>query len=1043
MLITDYAIKNRAAVFILALALIVLGGISYVLLPREGPPDVTIPYVFVTAPYEGVAPADIENLITIPLERRFNDLPNVKEVRSSSAEGLALVSIEFTPEQAIDVAVQKVKDKIDLAKPDLPDDLDEPSVRDINFNTEWPVLVFTLSGDTPQERLKRLAEDLEESIEDVPGVLQATVYGGREREIRIELDLQRLAAYGIPLQQIVGLLDQENASVSAGNLEAEGANKFQIRVPGEFTEVLEIEGLVVAHAGGRPVYLRDVARVRDTFKDLDTLTRLNGKPCVSVKVQKRTGQNTVKLVDRVKAVLAASPLPAGVALDITNDQSRDVRMMVAELENNMASGFLLVILVLLVCIGWRNSLLVGVAIPFSMLLSFLVLLISGITLNMIVLFSLVLGVGMLVDNAIVIVENIYRLHGEGLSKRDAALQGAREVAWPVTTSTLTTVVAFYPLLYWPGVMGQFMSYLPITLICTLGASLFVALVINPAIASVFVRRTRRSSSAEDGRTHPFLAAYERLLRFALRNRALTVTWNVCLLVLSVQLYRYYGAGVELFPETDPRSCSVQVKYPEGTRIEQTDATIRAIEAQCAGYGDIRYMVANVGTVGVIQGAAGATGQGSHMGSVDLQFVDFEERHGSSAALVDRIRRELGMFPGAEVQVEKEREGPPTGAPVSIEISGDDFAVLERLAGEVRRRITGVPGLVDVRDDVEDARPEVRFVVDRERAALLGVDTRTVGNFLRSAVNGESATKFRAGEDEYDITVRLPAADRGSVRLFEELRLPVRGGGQVPLSAVGAVRYAGGRGAIRRKDQKRTITISGNNQGRGVDAVLAEVTTRLADWRLPRGYTLTYAGDNAEMKTSGAFLANAFGVAVALIAVVLVLQFNSALLPGIIMASVVLSLMGVLWGLLVCGMRFGIIMTGLGVISLAGIVVNNAIVLIDCVCQLERQGLPAGEAVVRAGRLRLRPVLLTAVTTVLGLVPMAIGYSLEFHTFPPRLVAGTETSAWWAPMAVVVIAGLSVATLLTLVLVPVLYSLVRGLTRRGRTWFDRWQSADDS
>ncbi len=1027
MLLSNYAIKFRVAVMVFVAVFVLAGVISYVSLPREGSPDITIPYVFVTAIYEGTSPEDMEKLITMQIEKQLNDLENVKEIRSTSSDSVTFISIEFLAGQDIDMALQKAKDKVDLARPDLPTDLDEPVVQAINISSDVPILTFALWGDTDPGRLKHLAEDLKDEIELVSGVKQAEISGVREREIRVQPDMRRLAAYGIPLGQIMQRIAGENKTLSAGNLEIRG-DKFQIRVPGEFALASELSALVIGGGDAGPVYLRDLATVSDTFKDVETISRLNGAPSVSVGVKKRAGENSVRLIDDVKTAMARVPLPPGIQKTIVMDESDYVRMMIVDLENNVASGSILVVVVLVIFMGVRNSLFVALAIPLSMLISFAVMAFMGFSLNMIVLFSLVLAVGMLVDNAIVIVENTYRIRTLGASRIEAARRGASEVAWPVITSTLTTCVAFWPLLFWPGIMGQFMGFLPSTLIVTLLSSLFVGIIVNPAVCSFWIggKHMQKDRAAKH---HPFVEGYQRVLRGALHHRVPVLLFGLVFLVLTIQLYARFGAGVELFPNVSPRNAIIEVKFPQGTSIERTDAVLRGIEEKLKPFSDIKFYLTTVGA-GAGGGFLGG-GAGTHLGSIHAEFLDYQHRQGDSGELVDALREAVGVVPGAEVKVDKQEEGPPTGAAVSIELSGADFETLSELSASIIRRIQSVPGLVDLQDDYEAALPELRFVPDRERVAKAGFDTAGIGFYLRMAVYGVEASKLRADEEEFEITLRLPEADRRSVAMLEEFYIPLpQGGGSVPLSSLGRVDYTGGRGTISRKDRRRVITISGDVAGgRGADKVLEDVKALVAQVSLPSGYAVTYSGENKEMQESGEFLTRAFGVAFGLILVVLVLQFNSVLLPLIIAFSVILSLIGVMWGLLICNMRFGVIMTGVGVISLAGIVVNNAIVLVDCIRLRKEEGLGTFEAVVEAGRLRLRPVLLTSVTTVLGLIPMAVGYSVEFHEWPPRIIAAAESSQWWAPMAVAVIFGLSVATLLTLVLVPVMYSLVDSLVRR--------------
>jgi multidrug efflux pump len=1022
MILTTYAIKFRTAVFVFIGVLVVMGAVSYNTLPREGSPDITIPQVFVTAIHPGTAPEDMENLIAIPIEKRLNELGTVKNINAMAADSVVVFTIEYLAGADVDTAIQRVKDKIDLARPDLPDDLDEPVVEGLNFSTDIPIMRFALSGDPDQERLKSTAEFLQDEIENISGVKEARIVGTREREIRLEFDLPRLVAYNIPLSDVMALVAKENVTMSAGMLEVD-QNKVQVRVPGEFVLASDLRDLVVVERGGKPVYLRDIAAVNDTYKDLETVSRINGETAVSIEVFKRAGENSVALIDEVRQFINPSKLPSDIHITIVQDDSKDIRDMLAELENNMVSGFFLVIVVLLIFMGRRNSLFVGLAIPFSMLLSFTIMQLMGITMNMVVLFALILAVGMLVDNGIVIVENIYRLHCEGLSRIEAARQGSAEVAWPVATSTLTTLAAFSPLLFWPDIIGEFMSYIPETLIITLTSSLFVALVINPAICSVLIKKGKKNFDDDRTDFHPFVRSYESTLRSALKHRGLLLVVSILILYLSGQLYGLYGKGVTLFVDTEPRAAQIELRYPEGTAIEKTDATMKRIEQAVCGFEDIEFILSTTGQ-GMGSGFSEGSG-GTYLGSFYIKFVDEKDRTGSTSKLIQRFRDAIGHIPGAEIKVEQLQEGPPQQPPVNIEISGEDLELLNDIATEVKRSISQVPGLVDLRSNYESALPELQFIVDRKRAGVLGLDTETIGFFLRTSIYGtESQRKFRAGEDEFDITVRLPRPNREQFGLLDEIYIPVKDAEPVPLSSLGKFEYTSGRGVIRRKNQKRVITVSGNKDGRETAELLADVIPIVNQMKLPPGYSIAYTGDNEDQQESSAFLMKAFFLALAGIVVVLVLQFNSVLLPFVILLSIILSIIGVMWGLLLTRMHFSIVMTGVGIISLAGIVVNNAIVLVDCINQMKQRGLDTNEAVVHAGRLRLRPVLLTAVTTILGLIPMAIGFSFDVHTL--RFTTGGATSAWWAPMAIAVIFGLAVSTMLTLILVPLMYSLADSL-----------------
>lgn len=1030
MILSDAAIRNRTTVGVLALLILVAGTYSYITLPREAAPDIPIPFILVTTSYEGVSPEDIESSITIKIEKELAGLKGVKEITSASQEGMSIITIEFLPDVKIDDAMQYVRDKVDRAKKELPQEAEEPTLTEISF-ADFPILIVNISGELSPVLLKLIADDLEEVIEAIPGVLNCDVLGGLEREIRLEIDQDRLAAYGLTIPEILALVPSENVNISAGGLETPGT-KFNVRVPAEFVQPDEVDSLVIAVRDGRPIYFTDVAQARDMFKDRTSYSRL-GTPTedggigyqetITLTVQKRVGENILFIAEAVKQVLKEFQrrAPAGVRFDITLDQSKDIRMMVADLENNLASGMILVVMVLLLFMGLRTSLIVGAVIPLSMLLSFIVIQALGYTLNMIVLFSLIMAVGMLVDNAIVIVENIYRHYTLTGQRMAAAMSGTAEVAWPVITSTLTTVAAFFPMVFWPGIMGGFMKYLPITLIITLISSLFVALVINPVLSSMFVGR-----AAADHRESWFIRGYARVLEVALARRFTTLTLTVLLLVGLATLYGKRGHGVELFPSFDPRRAVISIRCPQGTNIRQTNQLARLIEQRLAPYAaDLDRVITSVGAGGAGD-PLGSSG-GEHLATITLAFHDYEVRRRPSAQVVAAIRHDLADLAGAEIKVDKEEEGPPTGSAVTIHLIGEDFAELERLSEAARRRIANVPGLVNLRSDHEAARPELAFRVDRRRAMLLGVNTAVVGNFLKTAVFGSEVGKYRQFNDEYDITVRLPESQRQNIDDIFRLRVPNARGQSVPLSSLGEFSYTGGYGTIRRINQKRVVTLTADAEGRLDTEVLADVKHRLSQLDVPPGYEIRYAGKDEEQQKAQAFLSKAFVIAVLLIAMILVAQFNTLSVPFIIMMTVILSLIGVFVGLIVCAMPFGIIMTGVGVISLAGVVVNNAIVLLDYTRQLQRRGLDLIPAAVQAGATRLRPVLLTAATTILGLIPMAVGVSYDFHTF--QWATRSESSQWWASMAIAVIFGLGFATLLTLLVVPTLYVTLTRLVQR--------------
>jgi CzcA family heavy metal efflux pump len=1022
MIVNQAALKRQVTVLALLILIVIAGLYSYLTLPRESFPDITIPYVFVTTTYEGVAPEDMEELITIPIERKLKGISDVEEIRSTSAEGISTVAVKFLPNVDIDDALQKVRDKVDQAKPDLPEDLpDEPVIQEVNFS-DIPVIRVVLSGPFSLRRLQNFAEDFEDRIEGVPGVLDARLTGGLEREIHVEFDLDRVGAYNVPFSSLISSVTRSNVNMPGGSMDI-GEGKYLVRVPEDFKHPSEIFSIVAFVRDGKPVYLRDVAFIRDTHKDPLTRSRLNGEKSVTLAIQKRSGENIVRVTDEVKEVVedVKRLMPPTLKIDLTSDMSNDVRLMVSDLENNILSGLILVLAVIFVFIGRQSAIFVALAIPYSMFITFSLLSGFGVSMNMVVLFSLILALGMLVDNGIVIVENIYRHMQQGDPRREAALNGTNQVAWPVITSTLTTVGAFVPLLFWPGIMGEFMGYLPLTLIMALSASLFVALVINPVLSARYQRVKPLDQKGNNPGREPWIKRlYLLLLGWSLNHRLIVVFTAFVFLFGAVTAYVLYGKGTEFFPETEPRRAYVHIKAPEGTNLDASDRLVCQVEEIVKEYDDIRYVISNIGSVGGDPFSQGGTG--THINRVALDFKDFHDRSRPSSEIVKELReRIVHAVKGAEVQVEKEEEGPPTGPPVSIEITGEDIHVLGDLAARVRKEIVDIRGLVDLKDNYVKGKPEIRVRIDKEKAALLGLDAYTIAYTVKAGINGVKVGVYREGKDEYDILARLPEKDRQSVESLRRITVSGPLGEPIPLTSVAEVSLASGVGAIMRLDQKRVVTVSGDVQGRLANDVIREIDGRLRnDFAWPRGYTYSFTGEQQEQEKAQAFLSKAFVATLFIILIILLTQFNSFLTPFIILTSVVLSLIGVFVGLLVTGTAFGVIMTGIGIISLAGVVVNNAIVLIDYHNQLLDRGFSRRDALMRAGLVRFRPVMLTAITTILGLLPMATGVSFDFRKLAWDI--GGESSQWWGPMAVAVIFGLGVATLLTLIVVPVLCSL---------------------
>ena len=1079
MIVSNTAVRQRISVLVLALIILIFGTYCYNILPRESEPDITIPNVFVSTSYKGVASKDIETSITIEIEKKLKGLEGVKKIHSVSSEGLSSINIEFVTGTDIDDALQKVRDRVDEAKNELPADLEEdPNVFEVNFS-ELPIVVFSLSGTCGKACLKELADDLKDDIEAIQGVLEAEVTGGIEREIRVEAFPEKLAYYNIPIFALQEIVTKENRNTSGGVIRL-GDGRFQLRVPGEFNQPDEIYHLIVGTHEGQPIYLKDVARVIDGFKDETSRSRLNGREAVNIMVKKRAGENIIAITDAIDELLArVQPTwPKGTEITKLMDKAKDIRHMVADLENNILSGLVLVVFVILFAMGIRNAVLVSLAIPFSMLLSFTVLYALDITLNMVVLFSLTLALGMLVDNAIVIVENIYRYLEQGVPRLEAAKKATSEVAYAVIGSTMTTLAAFFPMLFWPGIMGEFMSYLPLTLIVTLSSSLFVAMVINPALASIFMKikpvkgqglqpENNQAKSAEEiaqaGESPveikgPILSFYEKFLHYVLNHKIAVVLIAFCVLILFVQIWLLrvgLEKPVEFFPNIEPKAMYVNLDTPEGADIDYVDSIVRQVEITVNGSdvpqgtiptadqykssydpkehekkdGTSFLGPSDIGNIEYIYGKSVVTSGPGMMfdpnapNHVGIQFIDLEDRLTPSSESLELIRERVSTIPGAKITVAEQEEGPPTGAPINIEIAGDDFEILGRLAKTIREMTANIPFVVDIRDDYVEGTPTVRIKLDRQKAALFGLNTDNIGTALKTAYNGLEVSTYREGDDDYDITVQLSDAQRRITDVLHELMLPTPSGKIVPLTTLARVEFAGGLGDIVRIDHERVVTVKANVDENKIPGPVARAQAEklLKDFPLPPGYRITFTGEFEFQQESEEFLSKAFAIALFLIFLVLVTQFNSVAQPFIIMTAVILSLGGAFLGLTVLNSPFGIIMTGVGVISLAGVVVNNGIVLIDYINKLRQRGFELREAVVAGGATRLRPVMLTAVTTILGLLPMVTGVSYDFHKLAISWVS--ESSQWWRSMAIVVIFGLMVATFLTLVVVPVLYVFI--------------------
>lgn len=1092
--LTSLAVDHSTSVIVLFLFVTITGLLSYRAIPKESFPEAEIPNIAINTIYPGVSPSDVESLVTRKIEEELSSISDISELTSTSVEGYSSVVTEFESDVNMDEALQKVREKVDLARPELPPDAEDPSIMEFSM-ADVPVMQVNLAGGYGLVRLKELGEELQDRIESIPAVLRVALRGGLEREVQVDVDLAKLKYYNVSFNDVLDAIRLENVNVPGGSIDVNGV-KYLVRVDGEFQDPTLIRDLVVKTVGGRPVYVRDVADVEFGFAERETYARLGDKPVVTLDVVKRSGENIIATAEAVRAeVEAMRPLfPPSTEVSITSDQSEDIEEMVMSLQNNIISGLVLIVGVLLFVLGLRTSVFVAVSIPTSMFLSFVVLGLMGVSMNMVVLFSLILALGMLVDNAIVVVENIYRFVEEGWDRKTASKKATGEVAGPVVAATATTLAAFAPLLFWPGMAGEFMKYLPMTLIVTLSSSLFVALVIVPTLCSIFIRPEhaprrpmrrrarlgllivaglfllavamvnpvtailfavvggglwlvhakvldRMGKAFMAGGMPRLVAWYERRLKWSLSHRFVILLFSALAFAGSIAAYILLAPPVEYFPEDIPPSTMfVAIEAPVGTSARVTNGYASRLKAELtevAGAEDVESVVTTVGSTGGGNFMEGGGPSGPEAGRITMSLVEYREQVFDPFATLQEMQETVGTdLAGAEVRVDKVTEGPPGGPPVNIEIVGEDPERLRRLADRAIGVIEASPvygRLVGLESDMNDARPELRVEVDREKAGLYGLSTDEVGFAVRGAINGIEAAKYRTGNDEYDIMVRLRQEDRDDLAALGNLTV-FSDGQQVPLLSVAEWAVDQGYGSIRRKDMDRVATISAEvASGFNSNAVRAQVETELAGFSgdLPPGYTMRFTGEQEDQQEAMSFLLTAFMAALMLIALILVSQFNSVVKPLIILSSVIMSTVGVLVGLLVFRMPFVIIMTGVGVISLAGIVVNNAIVLIDYIDLLrKRDGMGRREALVQGGKTRLRPVLLTACTTALGLIPLAIGLNFDFFglfsSLSPEFYWGGEQAAWWGPMAVAVIVGIVFATFLTLVLVPVLYSLVDDL-----------------
>lgn len=1108
---TSWAIDNKTSIYVVMAIITIMGLFSYQSLPKEQFPEVVFPQIYVATIYPGTTPSDMENLVSKQIEKQVKAISGVKKVTSSSIQDFSNVIVEFGTDVDIKEAKRLVKEKVEAARNDLPKDLlDDPQVIEMDVS-QMPIMNINLSGDYDLEQLKGYAEDLQDRIEGLKEIRRADIVGALDREIQINVDLYKMTASRISMQDIESAVAYENLSISGGQISM-GPLKRSLSVTGDFKNIDQIQNLVIRAGSGATVYLKDIAEVKDSFKDQESFARLNHKNVITLNVVKKSGENLINASDKIREIVAElqkSEFPKGLNIVITGDQSDATRVTLADLNNTIVIGFILVTIILMFFMGTTNALFVGLSVPLSMFIAFLVMPGIGFTLNMIVLFSFLLALGIVVDDAIVVIENTHRIYHENpnMTIVQAAKYAAGEVFMPVLSGTLTTLAPFIPLAFWQGVIGKFMFFLPITLIVTLLASLVVAYIFNPVFAVDFMAKKEEEGHGAapkitkgmrvsiiligivaligyvtasfgignfavlliglillntfvfNGWIHNFQTnvwpniqeKYKRLISWCLEKRrpVWLLLGTVALFFFSVFMVAVRNAGVEFFPKGEPNFVYTYINLPIGTDQNYTDSITKVVEEKVykvVGESNpvVASVIANV-AVGAGDPSEGGTQVTPEKGKVTVAFVKFADRNGiSTRAYLDSIRAAIKGIPGAEITVEQEQGGPPTGKPINIEITGDNMDDLIQASVDLKNFINkeGIQGIEELKSDIQASKPEVRINIDREKASREGISTAQIGMAIRTAVFGKEVSKFKDDNEDYPIQLRLSKEQRNNLDEVMNQSLTFRDmnmGGQlrsVPLSSVATIEYTNSYGGIKRINQKRTISLGSNVlTGYQANDIVGKIEKLLPSFPKPEGVSIKMTGEQEEQKETMSFLGTALLISLGLIFIILVTQFNSVGIPIIILSEILFSLIGVFLGFSVFKMPFVIVMTGIGVVALAGIVVRNGILLIEFTEILLRQGQPLKEAIIEAGKTRMTPVLLTASATILGLVPLAIGLNIDFvglfAHFEPHFHLGGDSVAFWGPLSWTMIFGLGFATFLTLILVPVMFLIYARLKLKAK------------
>ena len=1019
----DYAISHARLTIATLIFLLLAGFVAYKTIPKESEPDVKIPVIYTLLSQRGISPEDAERLLLRPLETKLKAIGNVKEMRSTAFEGGGYVLMEFEAGFDSKSALADVRAKVDEAKRDLPKDADEPVVQEVNLSL-YPVIVVGLSGTLPERSLLNLARIAKNAIEQVPGVLQAELRGARDEAVEIIAEPMLMKSYGISLDQLASATQASNSLVAAGALEG-ATGRFAVKVPALIERPSDMLKNPVVASPGAAVTLGDVAKVRPTFKDATSITRVNGQTAMTIEVSKRIGANLIDTVDGVKATVEKlkANWPEGVQVVYTQDKSKVIRQMLADLQNSVATGVLLVVVIILFALGFRASLFIGIAIPASFLAGVLGLYLAGLTVNIVVLFSLILAVGMLVDDAIIVSEYAERRMAEGMPPKEAYSLAAKRMAGPVIAATATRVAAFSPLLFWPGVVGEFMKYLPITLIATLSASLVVALFFTPTLGALLGRAApvpHDERAADSG-------LYMRTVKLALRRPGTTLALAAFLLVAVQVVYGKFGRGVEFFPNVEPDYGQVIVHGRDNISLEEKDRILASIEKRVLQFPSLQTVYTRVGE----QPRGSSEITEDTIGIIQFEFADWKTRP-AGHAIMDAIREQTADIPGILVEVTAPRAGPPTGKPIQVQLSATNPDLLPAAAKKVADILSRRADIRDLDDGLPLPGIDWKLQVDKAEAAKFGAGVNTVGSAVQLVTNGLKITEYRPSQTdkEVDILLRFPE-DRRSLDQIDELRVQTPSG-HVPIGNFVERMPTPRVGYINRVNANRVMTVSANvPEGVQSAKVQEDIARELAQVDLGLGVTFKMKGEDEEREKAGAFLMKAFGTAIFLIFAILLAQFNKLTSVALILTAVILSTIGVLLGLLFMGQPFGVVMTGIGVIANAGVIVNNNIVLIDTYDRLRREGVEAYDAIVETCRERARPVVLTAVTAILGVLPIAFGVNLDFLL--REVTIGAPATQWWISLSTAIVFGLGFATVLTLIVTPAALMLIANMAEKRKEW----------